>query len=405
MSSPHVAGLAALLKHLHPDWSPMAIKSALMTSGTDVLDGPNTNPIVIFRQGAGHVRPNSAADPGLVYDNDFLDWLAFLCGTTTGVDPADCATLESFGYSLDPSDFNGASIAIGDLAGIQTVTRRVTNVDSSAATYTPSVSGMTGVTVDVNPASLSLDPGETGFFEVTFTVTSAALNAYTGGQLTWSDGTHSVRIPLVVRPVALAAPREVSGNGDPISYDVTFGYTGSFSATGRGLVAATTTAGSVADDPGDNFVPGGPGTVSFPVTIPAGTTYARFSLFDANVSPPSDLDLYVLNSSNQIVAGSGSGTSEEEANLVNPAAGNYTVWVHGFGVTGTANFTLFQWLLGSADAGNMTVSAPATATLGATGTIDLTFTGLAPATKYLGSVAYSGASGMPNPTIVRVDTP
>ena len=58
MSSPHVAGLGALLKDLHPDWSPMMIKSALMTTGFDVLDGPETNPLVIFRQGAGHVRPN-----------------------------------------------------------------------------------------------------------------------------------------------------------------------------------------------------------------------------------------------------------------------------------------------------------------------------------------------------------
>jgi subtilisin family serine protease len=70
MSSPHVAGLAALLKDLHPDWSPMMIKSALMTTGYDVLDGgtpaPNTNPVLIFRQGAGHVAPNTAADPGLV---------------------------------------------------------------------------------------------------------------------------------------------------------------------------------------------------------------------------------------------------------------------------------------------------------------------------------------------------
>ena len=63
MSAPHVAGLAALLKDLHPDWSPMMIKSALMTSATDVLDGPNTNPVVIFRQGAGHVAPNRAMDP------------------------------------------------------------------------------------------------------------------------------------------------------------------------------------------------------------------------------------------------------------------------------------------------------------------------------------------------------
>jgi hypothetical protein len=79
--------------------------------------------------------------------------------------------------------------------------------------------------------------------------------------------------------------------------------------------------------------------------------------------------------------------------------------VHGFSVVGTTNFVLHSWVLGSAAAGNMAVSAPATATLGATGAINLTFTGLAPSTKYLGSVAYSGSTGMPAPTIVRVDTP
>jgi hypothetical protein len=51
----------------------------------------------------------------------------------------------------------------------------------------------------------------------------------------------------------------------------------------------------------------------------------------------------------------------------------------------------------------MTVSAPASAVLGTTGTINLTFSGLAAGTRYLGSVAYGGVAGLPNPTIVRVD--
>ena len=66
---------------------------------------------------------------------------------------------------------------------------------------------------------------------------------------------------------------------------------------------------------------------------------------------------------------------------------------------------MFQWLLGSTDAGNMTVTAPATATIGQTGQIVLSFNGLLAATKYLGSVAYTGEASATNPTIVRVDMP
>jgi subtilisin family serine protease len=412
MSAPHVAGLAALLKQAHPGWSPMMVKSALMTTGYDVLDGPNTNPLVIFRQGAGHVRPNSAVDPGLVYNSGFNDWLAFLCGATNGVNPSTCSALAGAGYSLNPSDLNQASLAIGDLAGTETLTRKVTNVGSSTATYNASVSGMSGVTTLVTPSLLTLAPGATASYTVTFTRTTAALNAYStpsSGQLTWTDGTHVVRSPIVTRPVALAAPAQVNGTGGDINYTVKFGYDGPFTATARGLVPADTFAGNVADDPGDSFSPGGPGTTSFDVVVPAGTTNARFSLFNANTDGADELDLYVYRcpcTPGTLVGSSGGGTADEQVNLVNPTAATYRVWVHGFATDGPdSNFTLFAWVLGSTDAGNMTVTAPATATTGTTGNISLSFSSLAPATKYLGSVAYGGTAGMPNPTIVRVDTP
>jgi hypothetical protein len=265
---------------------------------------------------------------------------------------------------------------------------------------------MAGFTTVVTPSSLTLSAGQSRTYTVTFTRTTGTLNAYTGGQLTWSDGTHSVRSPVVVRPVALAAPASLSGTGGPISYNVVFGYTGAFTATARGLVPAVTLGGSVADDPNNSFSPAGPGVTSFPVTIAAGTTYARFSLFDAQVSAPSDLDLYLYRNTATgpvLVGSSGGPTSAETVNLVNPTAGDYTLYVHGFDVPGTATFTAFSWLLGSTSAGNMTVTAPGSATLGTTATISLTFSSLTPGTKYLGSVAYAGVAGLPNPTIVRVD--
>jgi subtilisin family serine protease len=398
MSSPHVAGLAALLKHRHPDWSPMMIKSALMTTAYDVLDGPNTNPLVIFRQGAGHVKPNSAADPGLVYDSGWNDWLGFLCGTQL---PAATCTAQGIAV-LDPSDFNAPSIAIAQLAGSQSVKRTVTNVGDKE-TYTFASSGLAGITVTPSVSSFTVNPGESKSYNVTFTTNGAAFNAYVGGYITWTgDKGHVVRIPVVLKPVALAAPAQVSG-----SYNVTFGYTGPFTATPRGLVPAVTFDGSISTDPDGSFTPVvGPDAVKFDVVVPAGTTYARFSLFDANVSPASDLDLYVYSGSS-LLGSSGGGSSAEEVNLAyaspTSAATTVTVWVHGFETGNPSTFTLFTWALGTTAAGNMAVSAPGSATLGATGPINLTFSGLTTGTKYLGSIVYGGTAGLPNPTIVRVD--
>ena len=149
----------------------------------------------------------------------------------------------------------------------------------------------------VSPASLTLNPGQTASFTVTFTNASATPGNYVGGQLTWAGGGVSVRSPIVVRPVALAAPTQVSG-----SYNVTFGYNGPFTATARGLVAATVTPGAVSDDPTDGACSlTAPNAVLVPVTVPAGTTYARFSLFDADVSAGADLDMCVFNSADTLV--------------------------------------------------------------------------------------------------------
>ena len=107
-----------------------------------------------------------------------------------------------------------------------------------------------------------------------------------------------------------------------------------------------------------------------------------------------------------LVGSSGSGTSAEEVNLAQ-SGGRH---LHGRGAglgrgRALSPFKLHTWLLGSAAAGNMTVTAPATAVVGQTGAITSPPTAWPPATKYLGSVAYGGTTGMPNPTIVRIDAP
>jgi len=419
MSSPHIAGIGALMKDAHPDWSPAAIKSALMTTsstvrkdGTPIAGGP-------FAYGAGHVVPNSAVDPGLVYDAGFNDWLRFLCGTGQ-LTASYCPSI-----AIDPSDLNYPSIAIGDLAGIQTVTRTVTNVGSSSATYNAAVSAPAGIDVVVNPSSLTLDPGASASFTVTFTRTTAALNSYAFGQLIWSDGTHSVQSPLVVRPVAIAAPAEVSGTGasGSTSFDVTFGYTGTYEARAHGLFEATETPGTVADDPDNditvNLGPGKTGITVHTLVMPAGTSYARFSLFDDFTDGNDDLDLYVFTNPNltlgSLVGSSGSGTSAEQVNLRASAPGglssNLTLYVvvHGWQTDGSdADYTLFSWNIPAnpaSDDGSLTASGPASATLGGTGTVNVGWSGLTSATKYLGAVTHFDGTNVIGTTIVSVDVP
>ncbi|PHT82936.1 hypothetical protein T459_11379, partial [Capsicum annuum] len=75
MAAPHVSGIVALLKFAHPNWSPAAIKSALVTTA----EGPGGKIADTFDFGGGICNANGATDPGLVYDMDNTDYLNYLC--------------------------------------------------------------------------------------------------------------------------------------------------------------------------------------------------------------------------------------------------------------------------------------------------------------------------------------
>ena len=84
MSCPHLSGVAALLKSAHPDWSPAAIKSAIVTTAATsnmerqpIID-QTLHPADIFTTGAGHVNPSKAVNPGLIYDVRPQDYIAYL---------------------------------------------------------------------------------------------------------------------------------------------------------------------------------------------------------------------------------------------------------------------------------------------------------------------------------------
>ncbi|KAH6788806.1 Subtilisin-like serine endopeptidase family protein [Perilla frutescens var. frutescens] len=208
MSCPHVSGVVGLLKTLHPHWSPAAIKSALITTAKtrDNTLKPLTNAsyskATPFSYGGGHVQPNRAMDPGLVYDlsvNDYLDFLCALGFNKTQIklfsdEPHTCSKKVSL------INFNYPSITVPNLSGSVTVTRKVKNV-GSPGTYRARVRSPRGVSVKVEPDTLKFETaGEEKAFSVTLHARKyGALRDYVFGQLIWSDGRHYVRSPIVVK--------------------------------------------------------------------------------------------------------------------------------------------------------------------------------------------------------------
>ncbi|ONK68094.1 uncharacterized protein A4U43_C05F7380 [Asparagus officinalis] len=143
MSCPHVAGLTGLLKTLYPGWSPAAIRSAIMTTartrannGTTIPDYDNKK-ATPFAYGSGHIRPNRAMDPGLVFDLSTTNYLDFLCALGYNASSMAAFYKKPYGCPSKPmnlEDLNYPSIAVPNLNGSLTVTRTVKNV-GSPSTY------------------------------------------------------------------------------------------------------------------------------------------------------------------------------------------------------------------------------------------------------------------------------
>lgn len=391
MSSPHIAGLSLLLRDQHPSWTPMEIKSAMMTTAYDTATTTS-----VFEQGAGHVNPPEFFDPGLVYPADGDDWANFLLGQGVDINYPGARP-------IDASDLNQASIAVGELAGEQTVRRTVRNVGDSIAFYDSEVAGLEGIDVTVRPSQLVVSPGQEASFDVTFAYDGAPLGEYAQGQLTWVSGDTRVESPVAVNPVSVSAPEEVMGEGTEgdLSYDITAGLTGPIDLTVNGLAQGTANEGSL--PPGEfSLTPSGnEHTAVYRYEVPEGTTLARFDL-DA-LDDGDDLDLYVVNPAfNAIVGRSASGSADEQVDLLDPAPGNYYVLVGAFSSTDgqPAEFVLTNYAVGTGPVGNMTVD-PETinAERGETYEVTLSWQGLEEA-EYLGLVGYSGSE---QGTIVSID--
>src|SRR3954447_14346722 len=389
MASPHIAGIGALVKALHPTWLPSEIKSAIMTSAGDTVSSADDP----FAQGAGFVNPNGAADPGLVYPTTATEYRQYLVGLGVQFAPPN-VTLTP----ITASNLNQASIAVGKLAGTESVTRRVKNVGTSSARYDASAS-VAGFSVQVTPSSVTLAPGAQATFTVTFARTDAPLGDWATGSLTWSDGHHRVRSPIALQPVAVSAPGEVTAATSAAGsahFDIVQGALAPLDLSISGLTAGTVTPDSVVAGVFDDTNPVvDSDTKHYQVTVAAGTAAARVSLDSADDT--ADLDLFVYKGGT-LVDLSASASADEEVTLLAPNAGTYDVYVNGFSTPGgSTSYNLYTFLVPSADAGNTTLSpdpVPAPAELGDPATVTATWSGLDASKRYLGVISYAGSDAV-----------
>ncbi|RLM85055.1 subtilisin-like protease [Panicum miliaceum] len=205
MSTPHISGVVALIKSVHPDWSAAAIKSAIMTTsdaidrnGGPILDEQHRNANA-YATGAGHVNPARATDPGLVYDLGAADYASYICALLGEAALAVIARDSSLSCAKLPktpeAELNYPTIKVPLHPAPFTVTRTVTNVGPAASTYTAKVVAPKSLTVRVSPGKLVFTKaGE----EKTFSVTVSGQGGdVLEGSLSWVSGQHVVRSPII----------------------------------------------------------------------------------------------------------------------------------------------------------------------------------------------------------------
>ncbi|GJS63995.1 subtilisin-like protease SBT1.6 [Tanacetum coccineum] len=219
MSSPHVSGAAALLKSAHLDWSPAAIKSAIMTTASTVnkqlepmTDESTGNATTPYNFGVGHLNLDLAMDPGLVYDLRNEDYVSFLCSIRYGAKTIQVITRSPAACPLRrkpvPENLNYPSIAALFSTGKKgvlrnTLIRRVRNVGDVNSVYTVKVQAPKGVMISVRPGKLVFsDKVRELSYYVTVKIDGTSVvmgdSGAVFGSFSWVDGKHVIRSPIVV---------------------------------------------------------------------------------------------------------------------------------------------------------------------------------------------------------------
>jgi hypothetical protein len=420
-ATPHIGGIALLLRALHPDWSPVRVKSALMTSATTVdNEGKQIRRWDVdatpLDYGAGHVAAVTAADPGLVYDSSPADWTAYMCALGDRPEAPGGGDACAGTAKPDPSDLNYPALAVGDLYGTQTLTRTVTNVDAKSAVYRATVTPPSGFTAKVSPTTLILAPGQSATYRVRLERTRTAYGTWSFGSLTWRDQHgHDVRSPIAVRAAQFSAPStlDVTGESGETTVQPHVGWTGKL-VTRAALYAGRTMTGRLTGADPDEHFEQHPHTsaavVKHRIHVPAGAAFTRVATFENDHVAGSDLDLYAFLLDGSLVdSGPPTWAIPGLAEHIDLPPGDYDVYVVQYelpeGVT-AQDYRLWSWQVGGAGPDAIPAVTPRTKPVraGDRPNIRIDWHGLRPAQRYVGLCEYGDGRVQVGRTVLTATT-
>lgn len=154
MSSPHVAGAAALVRSAHPQWSTAHVRSALINTSARTIKtdyGPSAPEAAVYEAGPGRLDLRSALDPGAV---------------------------------LNPPKASFGKLVHGES---EERTFVMQSVSAETETWTLSVDPVTGTVAVVSPETVEIAPGETATFTLRIDTAGAERDEHWGDVLLHRD--------------------------------------------------------------------------------------------------------------------------------------------------------------------------------------------------------------------------
>lgn len=364
MSSPHVAGAAALLKSLHPDWTPSQIASAIETTSTPQLATTETGAVAgPHERGAGRPQLGEAADAGL-----FLD-----------VSGDEFEAADPF-IGGDPKELNLFGLADSSCRGTCGFTREVTDMVGGASWQTAAIGFPAGVDVTIQPANFNLGNGATQSLDIDLDLRgSNAVGQWVYGQIRLrSAGLPDQFLTVAVFYDGGALPDQWTINSDQDAGrmdetlaglvalpDATF--------TSGGFVRPTVTVETIIQDPtstdpttqNEDPFDGGEGTFTVWHTVPEGALWLHAETL---ASTSNDLDLFVGRDDNQngiteefeLVCESITATDRELCDLFTPSAGDYWIIVQNWDTDNAEGdeATLVSAVVTGEESSDLVVSGP-----------------------------------------------